>query len=114
MTLRFSTLPLSTNALYRAVGGRSILSAKGRAYKEEIAWEARRQYRGKPMTGELCVEVQIFWPDRRRHDIDNGLKALFDSLTGIIYEDDSQISDAHVIRFLASKTPGVEMRVWAS
>jgi Holliday junction resolvase RusA-like endonuclease len=113
MTLRFSELPPSTNNLYVNAGRRRVLSPRARTYKNTIGWEGRRQYRGKPLTGELCVEVQIFWPDRRRHDIDNGLKALFDSLTGIIYEDDSQIADAHVIRFLGSKTPGVEMRVSA-
>lgn len=57
MTLRFETLPLSTNALYRAVGGRSILSAKGRANKEAIGWEARSQYKGQPMSGSLSVRL---------------------------------------------------------
>ncbi len=111
MTLRFKTLPISTNALYRSFNGRSILSAKGRTNKEAIGWEARSQYRGKPLAGPLAIEVTFSWPDRRRHDWDN-TKAFFDSLNGIVYEDDNQIADAHIIRRLGSKEPGVEMRVW--
>ncbi len=78
MTLSFLTLPLSTNQLYRVVGNRSIISARGRTNKEAIGWEARAQYRGKPLAGPLAVQVSIFWPDCRRHDVDN-IKILLDS-----------------------------------
>ena len=71
MTLSFLTLPLSTNQLYRSVNGRTILSARGRANKEAIGWEARAQYHGAPLTGPLKIEVHFFWGDRRRHDWDN-------------------------------------------
>ena len=98
MTLSFLTLPLSTNQLYRSVNGRTILSARGRANKEAIGWEARAQYRGKPLTGPLAVTVALYWPDRRKHDIDNGLKTLLDSLTGIVWEDDGQVEDLHVTK----------------
>jgi Holliday junction resolvase RusA-like endonuclease len=111
MTLRFSTLPLSTNQLYRSVRGRSIISEKGRANKDALGWEARSQYRGKPLSGPLAIEVHIAWPDRRRHDWDN-LKVLYDAMNGIVWDDDNQICDAHVIRELGSKEPGVELRVW--
>lgn len=112
MTLRFTTLPPSTNHLYGAGrGGSRFLKPEVRTAKEAIGWEARRQYRGKPLQGPLAIEATFSWPDRRKHDWDN-TKAFFDALAGIIYIDDGQIADAHIIRELGSKTPGVELRVW--
>lgn len=111
MTLTFLTLPISTNQLYRVFNNRSILSARGRSNKEAIAWEARAQYRGKALTGPLAIEVTLFWPDHRKHDWDNH-KALYDALNGLLWEDDGQIKDAHVMVEYDRTNPRVEMRVW--
>lgn len=111
MTLTFETLPLGTNNLYAHVGRQRFLTPKARANKEALAWEARSQFRGKPLSGPLAVEVQLFWPDRRKHDIDN-IKVLLDSLTGIVWEDDGQIVDAHLIKEFDRERPRVELRVW--
>jgi crossover junction endodeoxyribonuclease RusA len=112
MTLRFKTLPPSINHLYQR-GERSVhLKPEVRTARDAMGWEARAQYRGEPLDGPLAVEVLFFWPDKRKHDIDNGLKFLLDALTDIIWWDDGQISDLHIIRELGSKEPGVEMRVW--
>jgi Holliday junction resolvase RusA-like endonuclease len=110
MTLTFLTLPLSTNQLYRSVNGRTIISERGRANKELIGWEARAQYRGKPLTGPLKIEVRFFWGDRRRHDWDNA-KTFYDSLNGIVWEDDYQIFDAHVVREYDKENPRVELMI---
>ncbi|GAO38351.1 Holliday junction endonuclease RusA [Sphingomonas changbaiensis NBRC 104936] len=111
MTLTFLTLPISTNQLYRVFQNRSILSARGRSNKDAIAWEARAQHRGKPLAGPLAVEISLFWPDRRKHDIDN-LKALLDACTGILWDDDGQIADLHTMKEYDKANPRVEMRVW--
>lgn len=111
MNLTFLTLPISTNQLYRVFNNRSILSARGRTNKEAIAWKARAQYRGKPLTGPLAIEVTLFWPDKRKHDWDNN-KALFDALNGIVWEDDGQIKDARIMVEFDKENPHVEMRVW--
>lgn len=110
MTLRFTTLPLSTNALYRAVNGRSILSAKGRANKEAIGWEARSQYRGEPLKGPLAVTVDLYWPTRRNHDLDN-IKALLDACSGILWLDDGQIVDLHTKKGFDKANPRLVMTV---
>lgn len=109
--MTFLTLPLSTNQLYRSVNGRSILSQKGRDNKQAIGWEARSQYRGKALSGPLAVEVSLFWPDRRKHDVDN-IKTLLDSCNGIIWQDDGQIVDLHIMKDVDKANPRVEMHVW--
>lgn len=85
--------PPSVNALYRAVGGRSILSAGYRAWKTEAGTELMIQ-RPKKHAGPVSVEVALCPPDKRRRDIDNaGFKAVLDLLVThqIIEADDSTI-----------------------
>lgn len=110
MTLKLLTLPVSTNHLYMQRGSARFLDPRARRCKEAIAWEARSQYRGKPLTGSLAVRVQLYWPDRRKHDIDN-LKILLDALTGIIWEDDGQIVDLHTTKSYDVSHPRVEVTI---
>lgn len=113
MTLTFETMPVSTNNLYRNVPGRGrVLTTKGKECKEAIGWEARSQWRQKPLEGSVAIELTIFYPDRRRRDFDN-LKAVYDALTGIVWKDDSQIDDAHIIKVYPDPNPRMELRVWS-
>lgn len=85
--------PPSVNALYRAVGGRSILSAGYRDWKRHAGLELMIQ-RPKKHAGPVSVEVALCPPDKRRRDIDNaGFKAVLDLLVThqIIEADDSTI-----------------------
>lgn len=84
--------PPSVNALYRAVGGRSILSAEYRAWKQEAGLVLAAQRPGK-VPGRVAVTVELCAPDKRRRDADNaGLKAVLDLLVshGVIEGDDSR------------------------
>lgn len=105
MTIR--TLPLSTNRLYQ---GRRFLTQAGKENKEALAWEARAQWRGKPLACPVAVQIALYWPDARRHDVDN-IKGLLDSFTGILYEDDSQIADLHITRGIDRSDPRVEVSI---
>lgn len=86
--------PPSVNACYRAIPrGKicaNILSKKGREYKERIAGLMGE----KPAMltdARLMVQIRLFMPDLRRRDVDNYNKILLDSLSGYVWEDDSQI-----------------------
>lgn len=104
----FKHLPLSVNAMY---GGRKYLTSKGKAIREAIAWEARMQWKGKELGGELAVRAVVYFPDRKRRDIDNILKCLLDSLTGIAWVDDSQIVSLTLERYLDRTNPRLELEV---
>ena len=110
MTLTFLTMPVSTNQLYRVAGSRMYMSERGKRYKETFGWEARSQYRGKPIEGKVAVEISLFWKDNRNHDIEN-LKATFDALNGILWNDDGQIHDLHIMKGVDRKNPRVEMTI---
>lgn len=105
MTLR--TLPLSTNRLYR---GRRFLTAEGKANKEALAWEMRAEWRGVPLRGPVALDITLYWPDARRHDLDN-IKGLLDAFTGILYEDDSQIVELRIRKGVDRANPRIELQV---
>ncbi len=111
MTFRFSVLPPSTNHLYgNGRGGSRFIKPEVRNAKETIGWEAKAQYRAKPLAGPLAVEVLLFWPTRANHDVDN-IKALLDALTGIVWDDDGQIQSLLTVKAVDRENPRVEMTV---
>lgn len=85
--------PPSVNRYWRAVNGRNILSAEGRAYRASL------RPSDKIVRGRLAVTIYAYPPDKRRRDLDNMLKAVLDGLThtGAI-EDDGNIDDLHIVR----------------
>jgi len=89
--------PPSLNHYYRIWRGRTLISREGRAYREAVcALLARRGVR--PMLGPLAMAVEAYPPDKRRRDLDNLQKSLWDSLQHAgAYGDDGQI-DLHLTR----------------
>ncbi len=99
--------PPSVNALYRAVGGRSILSERYRKWKAEAGAELMAQ-RARPVLGPVSVLVELCPKDKRRRDIDNaGFKAILDLLVTmrIIEADDSRCVKEIIGRWVGSGQP---------
>ena len=84
-------MPPSVNQYWRstAKNGRVLvyLSDQGKRYKQEVA----SLVKSAPSSARFWVRVDISFRDKRKNDLDNRLKSLFDALTGIIWHDDSQI-----------------------
>lgn len=92
----FDKLPVSINNAYPTNRqGRRFLSPEGKAWKEEVAWSFKRC---KPSSKEFAVTIILEIADNRRRDIDNGIKLILDSLTGIVWIDDRQVSQVTVTR----------------
>ena len=70
------------------------MTAKGKDRKEAYQWEAKRQWKGDPTEKDIEVVVKLYFNNKGKHDIDNFSKILYDALTGIVWEDDSQIKKA--------------------
>jgi Holliday junction resolvase RusA-like endonuclease len=62
--------------------------------KTQIGWEIKTQCPGITPDGdnEFEVHLQITFPDKRKRDISNYEKLIFDSMIGIVFDDDRQIS----------------------
>lgn len=91
--------PPSVNHYWRAVKGRTLISAKGRAYRRMVQHLAL--VHGWESLGEARIRAVITAnpPDRRRRDLDNLLKAVLDALqAAAVYDDDGQIDDIRITR----------------
>src|SRR5690606_18925410 len=86
------------------LAGRHLISEKGRNYRKAAIAEVHRQYKGGPLTGRLEVHLVLYPPDRRKRDIDNYCKGLFDALSHAgFWVDDEQIDRLTIIKGLPEK-----------
>ena len=85
--------PPSVNHYWRHVGPRVLVSRQGRAFRKRVcALLAGDGPRKPPAGGRIALSMDAFPPDRRRRDLDNLQKGVWDSLQHAgVYEDDSQI-----------------------
>ena len=91
--------PPSTNTYYRNVAGKTLISAKGRAYRAAVAVQVLVQRGALRLESRLCVAIVAHVPDKRRRDLDNLLKSTLDSLTHAgVWLDDSQIDSLTISR----------------
>lgn len=99
--------PPSVNALYRAVKGRTILSAQYRSW-QTLAGLTLATQRPEKVTGPVTVTVELTPPDKRKRDIDNaGFKAVLDLLVkhSVIEADDSTIVREITARWVDTGEP---------
>lgn len=96
-------------AIIRGKFARIVKANKVKKYEELVAEAAREAVvrTGWELSDkELKVKVLVTWGDRRRRDVLNVNKSIFDALNGIIYKDDCQIVYA-----ITEKNP-VKKGIW--
>ena len=116
MTSFRAPYPPSLNRMYRNFKGRTVLSAEGKAFKEQVFWLAKAAGIGSPIMGwvEVSLTLHPVEPkdsDKRAAkfgpawhlacrclDVDNCVKAALDALQGAAYANDSQILALLVLR----------------
>lgn len=104
--------PPSVNRLYATVGRYRVLTREGRQYKKDAADAAMAQG-VKLHSGALAVCVHFFRP-RKSGDLDNLSKSLLDSLKGIAWDDDAQITELHFFRHEDKENPRAEIEISAA
>ena len=100
MTFSFKTThkPCPVNQRYTIARGQLILSKKYRESKNILKAEIHIQsaiINWKPLKEKVTVTIGVGFP---RYDIDAPIKILLDAMTGIVYEDDKQVSQVIVFR----------------
>jgi crossover junction endodeoxyribonuclease RusA len=101
--------PPTLNHLRAIVRGRMVKTAEARRYEARVQSEAVKQG-ARLLVGPVSVVVRAYRP-RRIGDLDNALKALFDSLKGIAWNDDSQVVHIEAHRFDDKDRPRVELEI---
>ena len=87
------------------------MTGDGKTLKEDYGYQARSQFHGEPLRGRLAIEVTIYFKTKRRADWDNFHKLSMDALSGIVWEDDSQIEQALVRKCYDKERPRIEVEV---
>lgn len=88
--------PPSVNNYWRANGHARYISARGKAFRDEVVATVRPL---EPLTGRLKVSIEAYPPTARRCDLDNLLKATLDALEHAgVYYDDGQIDTLQIVR----------------
>lgn len=94
--------PPSLNTYWRRSGYTIHLSEKGQRFKHNIHNFMMTQ-RKELSKEKLEVDLTLNFKDKTKRDIDNYCKGIFDSLTGILWEDDSQIVRLHITKNTGTK-----------
>ena len=107
--------PKSTQNVYRvACTGRfprMYMSDIGKSIKEDYQLQLKSQWKKKPLKKELSVTIRLYFKQNRKHDVDNFNKIILDSLTGIVWEDDSQIMEILIQKYLDKDDPRAEIDI---
>ncbi len=98
--------PPTMNTYWRRVGARTLLSRKGREYRQLVELAVLIAGGRRNLRGRLSLFISATPPDDRKRDLDNVLKAPLDAMAKSgVYEDDSQI-DELIVRRLKPSKPG--------
>lgn len=96
--------PPSVNTYWRhpnkgPLAGRSLISEEGRNYRRAVEQQMVLLRAARVGQDRVRVDIEARMPDRRRRDLDNLPKALFDALTHAgFWADDEQVDDYRVWR----------------
>lgn len=68
-----------------------------KAHQDAVSWKAKEAMKGsKPYDDNVTVSYVFRRSDHRRCDYTNMAKLVDDAMNGIVYDDDSRITAAHV------------------
>lgn len=95
--------------MYRNFRGRVILSEEGRVFKKEMAERLVSFQHIDVLTCPVRVSICFTFKDKRRRDIDNFLKSTLDCFTGVLYKDDSQITELHVYKVIGAEKDNIHI-----
>lgn len=112
-TLRF-VVPGPPVAWKRAAsrGRRRYTDPRSAAYAKRVQWAALQALRGVTWPGDQRYRLTVdIHRDTRRADWDNGGKGISDALSGLLWDDDSQIDDGRVRMHRGSRPYRVEVTV---
>ena len=87
------------------------MTKKGKEMKESYQWQAKSQWKEKMLLRAVSLQISLYFGDKRKRDIDNYHKLSLDALSGIVWEDDSQVEEMMVRKFYDKQNPRIEITI---
>ena len=81
------------------------------AYKNLVKSIASEVF-NEMLEGEICAKIKFYRATKRRIDLDNLLKPILDSLNGIAYKDDSQVTEIIALKYVDKSNPRAEVTIY--
>ncbi len=104
--------PISTQHAYWKRGRITYMKKEAKELKNSYILQTRLQYKWKPLEWPIEIKIQLFFNDRHVRDWDNWHKLSMDSLSKIVFDDDSQIKKATVeIMEIDKLNPRIELTI---
>lgn len=98
---------------YRAVKGGGYTDPRVKAWQEHVTIRARETMRGEqPISGYVSVRLVFVLGNKRRVDCDNLSKGVLDGMRGIVFGDDSQVVNLHIVKRVDKDQTGVAIHVY--
>lgn len=113
LVLRLSQVPVpKTNRYIRRKGGKVFKPPRVKNWEVRALWEIRQQYSGDPIDREVSVDITLILPNRRKRDIDNMLKSLWDVLekAGVL-KNDNLIYEVRTVKKIEKGNQGVIIKI---
>jgi crossover junction endodeoxyribonuclease RusA len=105
-------LPPSVNHYWGQHGHRRYVSKAGVAFKAQVSDYVIEYRVPKLGTARLAMTVVLFPKDRRKQDIDNRIKALWDALADAgVFDNDEQIDTLFIERGEIKKNGGCRVYI---
>ncbi len=104
------------NRYIRQKGGAVFKPWRITHWEVKALWEIDNQLKSinfqKPFDCEISIEAVIFLPDKRRRDIDNMLKTLWDILEKAnVIINDNLISEIRTIKYIEKSLSGIFLKI---
>lgn len=88
------------------------MSAEGKAIKEDYAWQAKSQWKGELLSEPFGINVYFYHKTKRKQDIDNFNKLMFDAMTRVVWEDDNLVHEMHSFKRYDPASPRIEIELF--
>jgi len=107
--IEFREKPISCNHMYgQTKGGRRFLSKDGKDFKSKLSTVAQGiMGTNPPFEGLFIVNIHYYFQDKRRRDVTNYDKPILDSLSKIVYKDDTYIKKIIMEKDLDKEDPRI-------
>jgi crossover junction endodeoxyribonuclease RusA len=87
----------SVNKYYRSWQGRVLISKDGREFKKEVDLLLNNY---EKVLGKIKLTLILHFKDKRKRDLDNYNKVLIDCLKNKLFEDDDQIYQLYMEKYI--------------